>query len=199
MAERNGYSDFMAAEFIDRGHNADYRALFEEHRRQEQRSLASHKNQLAGFAQNREMSQARYAQRMKSIEDRRDRIADRIYKQHNSPLGRLQGMTRAGREKQREQIDRLDERMVQVQGRATRQFNSLTERQERNLQHERLHRAQQMRHIREDHQTARQAQQRTNEQQRPRLIEDRKQAMWQQAEQQLKQELRQDQRRAHTR
>jgi len=68
--------------------------LFREHRGQEQRQLGWHKIILEGFARNRELAERRYVQQMRSIEERRDRIAGRLQCQHRSLGGRLEALTK---------------------------------------------------------------------------------------------------------
>jgi hypothetical protein len=68
----------QAATYIDGEHRRIHDDLIHEHRRQEQRMRSWEKSRLESHARNREVSQLRYAQRLRTIEERRDRIADRI-------------------------------------------------------------------------------------------------------------------------
>ena len=68
----------QAAAYIDGEHRRVHEDLIHEHRRQEQRMLSWEKSRLESHARNREVSELRYAQRLRTIEAKRDRIADRI-------------------------------------------------------------------------------------------------------------------------
>jgi hypothetical protein len=161
-----------------------------EHQRQERRLLAYHRGRLESFADNRATAEQRYIQRMRSIEERRDRIADRMHAQHNSLGGRLARLTKAGRERQAGELERLNERATQLQGRATRNFNALTERQFQAEQRDRISRAHEIKLFRQDNLDARQAQAKAHAQNRPRQIEERAQTLKRtEAEQALRQGL----------
>jgi hypothetical protein len=79
----------QAATYIDGEFRRVHHDLIQEHRRQEQRILSWEKSRLERHARNREISGLRYAQRLRTIEEKRDRIADRIQARHNSIGGRL--------------------------------------------------------------------------------------------------------------
>ncbi len=179
-----------AALFIDARHHDERENLSLEHRRQEKRELAFHKSQLQGFERNREISEMRYVQRLRSIEEKRDRIADRLHRQHNSIGGRIEGMTKAGRARQAAQLERLDDRAAALQGRAHRQFEAVKERQFHAEQRDRISRAREMKFLRQDHQQARQSHARQHEATRPQKIEERAKTLKRvEAEQALKQDL----------
>jgi uncharacterized protein YbjQ (UPF0145 family) len=91
--------------------------------------LSWEKSRLESHACNREVSGLRYAQRLRTIEAKRDRIADRIQARHNSIGGRLVALTKKGREQQAAELQRLDDRAERLQARAGRNYQALTERQ----------------------------------------------------------------------
>src|SRR4051812_13570992 len=90
----------QAATYIDGEHRRVHDDLIQEHRRQEQRMLSWEKSRLESHARNREVAGLRYAQRLRTIEEKRDRIADRIQARHNSIGGRLEALTKKSRERQ---------------------------------------------------------------------------------------------------
>src|SRR3954468_24913360 len=90
----------QAATYIDGEHRRVHDDLIHEHRRQEQRMLSWEKSRLESHARNREVSELRYAQRLRTIEAKRDRMAARIQARHNSIGGRLEALTKKGRERQ---------------------------------------------------------------------------------------------------
>src|SRR5713101_1683637 len=118
----------QAAAYVDSEFRRTHDDLFTEHRRQEQRQLAWHKSRLESFARNREAGEQRYVQRLRSIDEKRDRIAERLQRQHNSMGGRLEAMTKKGRDRQADQLARLDDRAATLTAKATRQFETLKER-----------------------------------------------------------------------
>src|SRR5437764_11329163 len=97
----------QAATYIDGEFRRVHDDLIQEHRRQEQRMLSWEKSRLESHARNRELSGLRYAQRLRTIEAKRDRIADRIQARHNSIGGRLAAMTKKDREQQTAELQRL--------------------------------------------------------------------------------------------
>src|SRR3954452_17769357 len=119
----------QAATYIDGEQRRVHEDLIQEHRRQEQRLLSWEKSRLDSHARNREVSGLRYAQRLRTIEEKRDRIADRMQARHNSIGGRLEALTKKGRERQAGELQRLDDRAEQLQTRAGRNYQALTERQ----------------------------------------------------------------------
>src|SRR5215208_2689771 len=64
----------QAATYIDGEHRRVHDDLIHEHRRQEQRMLSWEKSRLESHARNREVSGLRYAQRLRTIGEKRDRI-----------------------------------------------------------------------------------------------------------------------------
>src|SRR3954468_8853149 len=119
----------QAATYIDGEHRRVHDDLIHEHRRQEQRMLSWEKSRLESHARNREVAGLRYAQRLKTTEEKRDRIADRMQARHNSIGGRLEALTKKGRERQASELQRLDERAERLQAQAGRNYQALTERQ----------------------------------------------------------------------
>src|SRR3954453_9155353 len=87
----------QAATYIDGEHRSVHDDLIHEHRRQEQRMLSWEKSHLESYARNREVSGLRYAQRLRTIEERRPRTPDRMQPRHNSIGGRLEALTKKGR------------------------------------------------------------------------------------------------------
>ena len=179
----------QAAAYVDAEFRRTQDDLFREHRRQEQRQLAWHNSARQSFARNRELSEQRYLQRLKSIEEKRDRIAERLQRQHRSIGGRLEALTKKGRARQADILARLDDRAAALTARATRQFEERKERQFEAEQRERIHDARHVKFIRLDHLELRQQQARHHEETRERKIDDRVQAMRQTAERNLRQEL----------
>jgi hypothetical protein len=196
---QGGDARTRAAASVDREHREQHQALIYYHRHEEQAHLRQAKRQLGSFDDNQAQAEQRYVQRMRSIEEKRDRIADRLHRQHNSVGGRLQAMTKAGRAKQAVQLDRLDDRAAQLQSRATRQFQALTERQFQVKQSERIWQARHLKLFRAANLDDRQKHMQDHEQKRPWKIEDRVQTLRQVAEQDLKQALRHDREQAQSR
>jgi hypothetical protein len=179
-----------AAAYIDGDFRRVQDDLTHEHRRQEQRELSYHKGQLEGFARNRETAELRYVQRLRSIEEKRDRVADKIKARHNSIGGRLTGMTKAGRERQSAELERLDDRAAVLQGRAHRNFHALSERQFQAEQTDRITRARQIKFFRQDHLDTRQQQTKDHQASREQQIEARAQEIRRHtAEQTLRMEM----------
>jgi hypothetical protein len=179
----------QAAAYVDSEFRRTQDDLFSEHRRQEQRQLSWHKASLQSFARNREAGEQRYVQRLRSIEQKRDHIAERLHRQHNSIGGRLEALTKKGRARQADQLARLDDRAAALTARATRQFEALKERQFEAEQRDRISYAQQLKFFRLDHYELRQQQAKHHEATREQKIDDRVQAMRQTAERNLRQEL----------
>jgi hypothetical protein len=181
-----------AAAYIDDVHKHNYDNLFEEHRRQEQRSLAQHKIQLQRYEDSRITTDDRYVQRLRSIESKHDRVADQMHKRHNSIGGKLAAMTKAGRQRQADELERLGDRARQLQARATRQYQALTERRLETEQRDRISRARELKFLRLDHLENRRDMQQRHEMNRPQQIEDRVKTLHRvAAEQSLRHELRQ--------
>ena len=179
----------QAAAYVDAEFRRTQDDLFREHRRQEQRQMAWNKDALRSFARNREISEQRYVQRLRTIEEKRDRIAERLQRQHRSIGGRLEALTKKGRARQAEILARLDDRAAALTARATRQFEARKERQFEAEQRERIHDARYLKFLRLDHLELRQQQARHHEATREPKIDDRVQAMRQTAERNLRQEL----------
>src|SRR2546423_15530787 len=100
----------QAATYIDGEHRRVHDDLIHEHRRQEQRMLSWEKSRLESHARNQEVSGLRYAQRLRTIEAKRDRIADRIQARHNGIGGRLVALTKKSPGQQAAELPRLDDR-----------------------------------------------------------------------------------------
>jgi uncharacterized protein YbjQ (UPF0145 family) len=141
----------QAATYIDGEHRRVHDDLIHEHRRQEQRMLSWEKSRLESHARNREISGLRYAQRLRTIEEKRDRIAERIQARHNSIGGRMQALTKKGRERQAAELQRLDERAERLQAQAGRNYQALTERQFQAEQRDRIRTARELKDFRRDH------------------------------------------------
>jgi hypothetical protein len=72
--------------------------LLAEHRRQEERQSASMQRQSeAWHARDLEAASNRYNTRLHIIDQRYERMAVRLHRAHNSPRGRLEALTKAGR------------------------------------------------------------------------------------------------------
>jgi uncharacterized protein YbjQ (UPF0145 family) len=128
----------VAARHVDGDFRRVHDDLIQEHRQQEQRILAWDKAALESHARNRELAGLRYVQRLRTIEEKRDRIADRIQARHNSVGGRLAALTKKGRERQAAELERLNDRAHQLQAKAHRNYQALTERQFQNEQRDRM-------------------------------------------------------------
>jgi hypothetical protein len=186
MAEDGGQA--RAAAYIDSQFQEQQRGLILEHRRQEQRLLAFHKGQLESFARNRETAEARYAQRLQRIERGYNRAAAAVENRHNSIGGRLERLTKAGREKQEATREALEERRAKLDRMAAVNFRALGERQFAAEQRDRISRAHEMKLFRQDHQDARQEHAQRHAVNRPRQVEERAQTMKRaEAEQALRQ------------
>src|SRR3954447_21642661 len=146
----------QAVTYIDGEFRRVHDDLIQEHRRQEQRMLSWEKSRLESYARNREVAGLRYAQRLRTIEEKRDRIADRIQTRHNSIGGRMQALTKKGRERQAAELQRLDERAERLQAQAGRNYQALTERQFQAEQRDRIRTAREMKDFRLDHEKMRQ-------------------------------------------
>ena len=157
--------------------------------------LGLQKSRLQSHARNREEAEERHAQRLRSIEERKERIADRLHRQHNSLAGRMQAMTKKGRARQAEQLERLDDRAAQLQGRAQRSFAALQERQFQAAQRDRIQSARDVKFLRLDNLEARRTHADHHDRTRAFKIDVReqqlKQAQQQAREQALKRELQQ--------
>src|SRR3954454_9024646 len=90
----------QAATYIDGEFRRVHDDLIQEHRRQEQRMLSWEKSRLESYAGTGKVAGFRYAQRLRTIEEKRDRIAARMQARHNSIGGRLEAGTKKGRERQ---------------------------------------------------------------------------------------------------
>jgi uncharacterized protein YbjQ (UPF0145 family) len=141
----------QAATYIDGEHRRVHDDLIHEHRRQEQRMLSWEKSRLESHARNREVAGLRYAQRLRTIEEKRDRIADRIQARHNSIGGRMQALTKKGRERQAAELQRLDDRAERLQAQAGRNYQALTERQFQAEQRDHIRTARELKDFRRDH------------------------------------------------
>jgi hypothetical protein len=180
----------QAAAYIDGEHRRVHDDLIHEHRRQEQRMLSWEKSRLESHARNREVSELRYAQRLRTIEARRDRIADRMQTRHNSIGGRMEALTKKGRERQAAELQRLDDRAAQLQVRAGRNFNALTERQFQAEQRDRINTAREMKEFRREHDDMRQQHVKDHQASREQKVEARTQQVRRYtAEQTLKLEM----------
>jgi hypothetical protein len=180
----------QAATYIDGEFRRVHDDLIHEHRRQEQRMLSWEKSRLESHARNREVSQLRYAQRLRTIEARRDRIADRMQARHNSIGGRLEALSKKGRERQAAELQRLDDRATQLQTRAGRNFNALTERQFQAEQRDRIMTARELKDFRREHDDMRQQHIKDHQASREQKVEARTQQVRRYtAEQTLKLEM----------
>jgi hypothetical protein len=178
-----------AAAYVDGEYRRIQNDLFSEHRRQEQRELAIYKTRLESFARNRELSEQRYTQRLRTIEEKRDRIEERLRRQHQSLGGRLEALTKKGRERQAGQLQRLDDRAAALTVRATRQLEARRERQFEAEQSNRIAYARQLKTLRQEHYGYRLEQTRRHIQTRDRKIDDRVRAMKLNMERSLRQEF----------
>src|SRR5438270_4529963 len=180
----------QAATYIDGEHRRVHDDLIHEHRRQEQRMLSWEKSRLESHARNREVSELRYAQRLRTIEAKRDRIADRMQARHNSIGGRLEALTKKGRERQAAELQRLDDRAERLQARAGRNFNALTERQFQAEHRDRIRTARELKDFRRDHDEMRQQHIKDHQASREQKVEARAQQVRRHtAEQTLKLEM----------
>jgi hypothetical protein len=180
----------QAAAYIDGEFRRVHDDLIHEHRRQEQRMLSWEKSRLESHARNREVSELRYAQRLRTIEAKRDRIADRMQARHNSLGGRLEALTKKGRERQAAELQRLDDRAAQLQVRAGRNFNALTERQFQAEHRDRIMTAREIKDFRRDHDEMRQQHIKDHQASREQKVEARTQQVRRHtAEQALKLEM----------
>lgn len=182
-----------AAAYVDGEHRRTQNDLFIEHRRQEQRELSMHKTRLESFARNRELSEQRYVQRLRTIEQKRDRIAERMQARHNSIGGRLEALTKKGRERQADQLQRLDDRAASLTARATRQLEVRKERQFVAEQSNRIAYARQLKTLRQDHYGYRVEQTRHHAATRDRKIDDRVRVVKLSMERSLRQEFQRQQ------
>lgn len=180
----------QAAAYIDGEFRRVHEDLTHEHRRQEQRMLSWEKSRLESHARNREVAELRYAQRLKTIEAKRDRIADRMQARHNSLAGRLEALTKKGRERQAAEMQRLDDRAAQLQRLAGRNYQALTERQFQAEMKDRLLSAREMKTFRHEHEEMRQQHIKDHQASREQKVEARTQNIRRYtAEQALKLEL----------
>ena len=109
---------------------------------------------------------------------------------HNSIGGRLEALTKKGRERQAGELQRLDDRATQLQARAGRNFQALTERQFQAEQRDRLLTAHEMKFFRLDHHEMRQQHIKDHQASREHKIETRTQEIRRHtAEQALKLEM----------
>lgn len=188
MAEDAGRT--RAATYIDSEFQDQQRNLTLEHQRQEQRLLASHKGQFESFARNRELSEARYLQRMQRIDRAYDRAAQAVEKRHNSIGGRLERLTKAGRDRQEATRQALEDRRLMVDRKATANFRALTERQFQAEQRDRISRARELKQFHQEHSDNRQQHARRHAETRDSRIDDRARTIQRaQAELSLRQEL----------
>src|SRR2546421_12895066 len=93
---------------------------------------------------------------MRKIGPRGPGIATRITARHNSIGGRLAALTKKGREQQAAELQRLDDSATQLQARAGRNYQALTERQFQAEQRDRIRTAREMKEFRRDHDEMRQ-------------------------------------------
>jgi hypothetical protein len=138
-----------AAAEIDRDFEDYQRYLILLHRREERRELGHIKAGLQDHARDREIAELRHVRRLRLIEEKRDRMADAVRHQPKTLGYRLATLTKAGRAQHSAPLERLNERAARLQGRATRQFQAITERQSQAVQDERNFRARCLRRFRE--------------------------------------------------
>jgi hypothetical protein len=100
MAEDGGRP--AAAAYVDGEFRRTHADLIHEHRRQEQRLLAFHKSQLQGWSRNRDDSELRHLQKIKSLDEQQARAAAMLERQQRGIRGRMAGLTKAGRATQQE-------------------------------------------------------------------------------------------------
>lgn len=186
MAEHQQDMRARAAALVDGTFRRNYQDSFREHLRQEQRQLAWHKDMLGSHARNREIAEARYVERMKRIERGYERAAEAVHKRHNSFAGRMERLTRAGRDRQEATRQALEDRRLTLERRETAQFNALRERQFKAEQQERIDIAQHMRFFRAEHLDERRVQRTHFEVSRDYLIDQRVNQMRQVQEQRLR-------------
>jgi hypothetical protein len=109
---------------------------------------------------------------------------------HNSIGGRLEALTKKGRERQAAELQRLDDRAAQLQARAGRNFNALTERQFQAEQRDRINTAREMKEFRREHDDMRQQHIKDHQASREQKVEARTQQVRRHtAEQTLKLEM----------
>jgi hypothetical protein len=144
----------QAATYIDGEFRRVHDDLIHEHRRQEQRMLSWERSRLESHARNREVSGLRYAQRIG---------------------GRLEALTKKGRERQAAELQRLDDRAAQLQARAARNYQALTERQFQAEQKDRIRTAREIKDFRRDHDDMRQQHIKDHQASREQKIETRAQ------------------------
>ena len=179
-----------AAQHIDAEFVRAQQNFHREHLRQEKAQLSHYKSRLYDHDANRKLAESRYVARLNQIHAREERASIAMHKRHTSFQGKMAAMTKAGRERQADEREALQQRGHDLRAHATRNFNALQERQFQAKQDERIHSAQMMKMFRADHHEARQQQAKVHHQARDIKVEVRQQTMKDAAEQALRQQLR---------
>jgi hypothetical protein len=189
MAEDGGRP--AAAAYVDGEFRRTHADLIHEHRRQEQRLLAFHKSQLQGWSRNRDDSELRHLQKIKSLDEQQARAAAMLERQQRGIRGRMAGLTKAGRATQQERREAIAEDFDRQRMREHGNLEKLKERQFEAEQADRISRAREIKFFRLDHLEDRQKQTRDHQASRELQIDARMQEMKRTAEQALRQELQQ--------
>ncbi len=179
-----------AAQHVDAEFARAQQNFFREHLRQEKVQLSYYKSRLSGHDDNRRVAENRYVARISQIDAREQRAAIAMHKRHNSIRGKLDALTRAGRDRQADEREALQQRGHDLRAQATRNFNALQERQFEAKQADRIFAARSIKLFRVDHLDARQQQATIHHQTRDIKIEVRQQHMRDAAEQALRQQMR---------
>lgn len=166
-----------ASRFVDDRFQHQQRSLTTEQQRQEHRLATLQMGDLRKFARATEQAEDRYATRLRRIEQGYGKAADKLHKQQTGLVGRMQAMTKAGREVQAAQGRFLDDRAKELRIKAHRLFEAEKERQFEAAQAERLKHAKEMKELRQLHAEQRQAHTTAHGKNRPGQIEERTQTL----------------------
>jgi hypothetical protein len=136
MADNGARS--RAAEYVDADHRRHHDALKASHKKWERNELNHELGRINSIKQNRDEIDARYVQRVKTIQSRKESVALTIQRRHTSIAGRLEALTPKGRARQAETWRRLDERAENLELRAGKKHQMQLAQHDRHVQTARI-------------------------------------------------------------
>ena len=128
----------QAAAHVDAQHHRAHTALKASHAKWERHELNHQLGQVNSVKENRATIDARYVQRIQTIQNKKANMARIIDRQHKSFAGRLEALTPKGRARQADTWRRLDARAQNLEWRAGRRHQEKLEQHHGHVQAARI-------------------------------------------------------------
>jgi hypothetical protein len=140
-----------AAEYVDAAHHRAHAGLKASHAKWERHELNHQLGRINSIKENRATIDARYVQRVQTIQNKKANMAVIIDRQHKSLGGRLEALTPKGRARQAETWRRLDERAGYLEWRAGIRHQQKLEQHHGHVQEARMTAARSVKGLRGQH------------------------------------------------